>query len=189
VVAIRRARAHQLEARRTIDGEDARVVGVARLGELIDRPAHAGADGEVRRAIAAHRGAEDVLEQVARALDVGAELPPQLVGQVVVEVAVAGDLVPGGGDAPHERRVALGDLAEDEERRPRPGGGEVLQQRVGVALDAVGRRIGDQPTIVEPVLDVDRHGVPRRDHAPDASRERGRVPRPPPCPRRVRQAH
>ena len=151
---------------------------VSRFGQLLDRPAHAGADGEVRRPVAAHGCTDDVLEHVAGAFHVVAELPPELLRQVVMAVAVAGHLVPGGGDAPHQRRMVLGDRAEDEEGRPRPAGGELVEQRVGIALDAMRGRVDvDDAAVVKPVLDVDRHGVARGSHWSRRTLQGARVPR------------
>ena len=56
-------------------------------------------------------------------------------------VAVAGQLVAAGDDAADQRRVALGDPAEGEERGVHAGAGELLQQPVGVGLDAARQRL------------------------------------------------
>src|SRR5215472_2790462 len=49
--------------------------------------------------------------------------------------AVAGDLMPRGGDAPDEARVTFRDPPEHEERPADSALGQELEQHAGVALD------------------------------------------------------
>src|SRR5262249_27595972 len=74
-------------------------------------------DAERRRPISDDRAPRDGLEHRARPDDVVAELAQGELHRHDVAVAVTGDLVAARGDLADERRLALGDPAEDEEGR------------------------------------------------------------------------
>ena len=80
--------------------------------------------------------------------------------------AVAGDLVPGVGDAPQQGRLAPGDPAEHEECRAASGIGAEPEDAFRIAYDA---KLAPVPAVardgplecldLEPVLDIDRQRV------------------------------
>ncbi len=85
-----------------------------------------------------------------------------------VVVAVARQFVAVGDDAPHQRRVPLGDPAEHEERALARLRREQVEHAAGVELDA---RLGGVPGVardrplerrdLEILLDVDRQRIAR----------------------------
>ena len=132
---------------------------------------HAGLDREIGRAEAQHRRADRILQDVERTRDIGAELVREMPRQVTMGVAVAADLVAGGSDTAHQRRIALGHLSEEEERRSRAVRREQLQQPLGIGRDALRRGgTGRATAVVVPVFHVDAQGVADRGrvgrHAP-----------------------
>ena len=130
------------------------------------RPTALGPDRKGRRAIAGHRRAADILQQRLAAPDVVAEFRGRLLVNAIMVRAVAGQFVPIGDDAPHQLGMALGDPAEHEKRAADAGGGENIEEPVGVpddptrqgvpiaAIDDPGERLD-----LKIVLDVHREGV------------------------------
>src|SRR5262249_39431426 len=149
----------------------------AEIGPQVERPQGGGRERERGGPVAELLAAGQVLEELLRALDVGAErLPPDLVGEAV-GVAVRRDLVAGGGDHAGERRMPLGVPGEHEEGRLDPRLREHAEDALGVADDpalvpAPGGELDDLLEVgdLEPVLHVDResvnHVVPRIDGMP-----------------------
>ena len=79
---------------------------------------------------------------------------------------MAGNLMPRTDDPPDQRRIAVRDPAEREERRLRIALGEQRQDRIGVRLDAGLERapVGlvddllERPDL-EPLLNIDLHTI------------------------------
>ena len=158
---------HSVE--RVADRKDARIVAESQVEEDVRRPCGAPGEGERRRAIAEDRVADDVLERLLRALHVVAKLLARLLVDDAVSVPVGRHLVARGGDATHDRRMALGVPRQHEKRAVTPRLGEQREDRVRVPLDArlVAIPIGERDHRVEigdliPVLDVDGKSVHRR---------------------------
>ena len=104
--------------------ENARVVPEPEIEQHVDRPERAGRDRERGRPVAEDLAAGQVLEELLRPLDVGAErLAPDVVGEPV-GVAMRRDLMAGGRDHAGERGMPLGVPGENEEGRLHPRLGE-----------------------------------------------------------------
>src|SRR6185369_6418563 len=93
------------------------------------------ADREARRAVPLHGLSGPVLQQVLGAAHVVEQLGAAELRAALVTVAVAGELVSLGHDAPHKVRIALGDPPQGEERAPRAARGEESEQAFDIALD------------------------------------------------------
>ena len=85
---------------------------------------------------------------------------------LLVAMAVAGQLVALGNDAADQGRVPLGHPAQGEEGGAHVGGGEEVEHAMGVRLHAslarvpaVARDGAGEGLDLEPVLDIDGHGV------------------------------
>src|SRR5207253_8046567 len=87
------------------------------LDQDVQRPQALPRDRETRGAVRGHALARDVLQKVARAAQVGAELPGCLPVDQVVPVAVTRDLVAGRLDRAHQPAMPLGHPAQDKESR------------------------------------------------------------------------
>ena len=130
---------HAAEVRDAVDvvpdREDARVVLEAQVDQDVERPQRARDDRVAGGAEAAHGLPSVILEQVARRAARRRETPrgPSAIDEPVRE-AVARHLMAAAGDLGDQARPALGDPAENEERRARVGGVEQVEQpwRVGV---------------------------------------------------------
>src|SRR5262245_47060614 len=101
-VLIRRARTDQLEAGRSIDGQNARIVAEAEIAEHVDRPTYIGFDSKIGSSKAVYGSARDVLQHAHRSGHVVAELARQVLRQMAVRMTVTADLVAGGGDAANQ---------------------------------------------------------------------------------------
>src|SRR5690606_6921284 len=88
-------------------------------------------------AIASDAHAGGILDGLARARDVLAEFAAVHAVHALVIPAVAGDLMPSGGDLAQQGAVPLGDPAEREEGGDRFSLVEQVEDRVDVALDPV----------------------------------------------------
>src|SRR6185437_13836545 len=117
------------------DGYDAGAVAIACLVQLRVGPQRGGPDRPAWRAVAGHRGATDVFQQVLGAGDALAELAAAQVGQAFVAEAVARDFVPRSADVAHQRGKALGNPTEHEESGVDMPAREDLQYPPGVGLD------------------------------------------------------
>ena len=160
------ARPRGLSVAGMVHGEERGVVGEAPLGQDPPVGVHRRGDREARRPVAG--GAVDAGggQGGQGAVQVGAEgVRGHPVDDRVV-VAVAGDLVAGGGDAAHQSGMALGHAPQDEEGGAHPVGGQHLQAEDGRGLDpalppgpGLGRRGLQVVVAVEPLLDVDGQDV------------------------------
>ena len=87
-------------------------------------------------------------------------------------MAVASQLMTLRDDAADQRRVPFGHPAQGEEGGAHIGGGEEVEHAMGIRLDAslagvpaIARDDRGKGLNLEPVLDVDGHGVAKRAHA------------------------
>ncbi len=136
------------------------------VGQHVQRPEVAVANGKTGRAVAQHLHAAGVLEHPLGTHHVVAEVGLVKVAHALVAVAVAGEFVALLHDAAHHGRVALSHPTQGEERGLGAFLGQDGQDAVHVAFDAalaavpvaaadVGRHRGD----LEVVFHVDGEGV------------------------------
>src|SRR5579875_1209810 len=159
-----RRRRHAVQV--MMDGHDAGAVPIAGLAQFVMRPEGGRADRIAGCAVAVHRRAADVFEQVFGAGDALAELVARDVRQALVTETMACDLMAPGADVPHQRRKALRDPTEHKERRTDPVAPEQFQHpsRVGFDTYRPARPVLAADALfegcnLEIVLDVHRHRV------------------------------
>src|SRR5690606_14593051 len=145
---------------------DAGAVAMAGLGQHAVRPEIVAPDREAGRAITDHGLPGDVLEQLAGADQVIAQLGLRLPAGALVRIAVAGELMPLADDRPDHLRVALRDPAEGEERRLDPGAREEREDALDIAFDPARQGVplrGIDPVRerrdLEVVLHIDRERI------------------------------
>src|SRR4051794_9592931 len=148
------------------DGVQAGAVSIAGLAQALEGPPLGYPDREAGGAVALDLDPTDVLEQQARRQDVFAETPRAQLADLVVGVAVAGELVAGPDDLAHQRRVAARHPAEHEERGLDPGRFQQPEHapRAGLnprrpSIPPLARDRRRQRPGVQIVLDIDRQGV------------------------------
>ncbi len=113
------------------DRVDGTVVEEALLGQHVEGPEGAPDDAEGGCPVADDGLTGDLLQNVLALPEVVAELLGGHLQDAPVVPAVAGDLVPGLVDVEDEVRVIPGQLTDDEERRPDPVPGELIEQPAG----------------------------------------------------------
>src|SRR6266851_3529004 len=148
------------------DGEDAGVVQEAGLPENLQAPESLPDHGERGGAVPDHGHAGGVLDRGLGLLQILGELQARLAVDHLVPIAVAGDFVASASDVLDERRVPVGDPAEDEEGSPDIGIVEDVEEALGRVHDATGqagpllRREGAGEDLrMEVLLDVERQRV------------------------------
>src|SRR5262249_48744557 len=121
------------------------------------------------RAVAVDRNSADILEQRLGSGYIGAERLPRLTIGPRVVPTVARQLVARRDDAPHHRRMPLGNPAEREERRVYARAGELKQKPFDIGVDPAREIIpgGTIDTVrerldLEVILDVHGHRVDDR---------------------------
>ena len=124
-----------------------------------------GAEDAVGRAVQRRRHAGGVRDHGGGAVEVGGQRARADAELEAVPVAVHGDSVARGGDLGGQRSVALDLLAHEEERRPRAGGAELLEDRrraLGVGPVVEGERRAER-AVGQPARQSERRGDGRRD--------------------------
>ncbi len=149
-----------------MDGINAGAVGVALFFQHIECPGVARIDREGRCPVALHRDTADIFQQPPRIAHVGGEIGGRLfMGQAVV-VAVAGQFVPVGHNAPHQSGVAFGDPSQREKRGADAGRREHVQDARRVGFHASFQRVpvravdrAGEGLHLEPIFHIHRHRV------------------------------
>ena len=105
--------------------KDAGIVANAALQQHLEGPQRIPGDGEIRGPVAINRVGDDACQDLEGSLQVGSETFGIQVIDEFMAIPVRRDLVPLVSDLAHQVRRPLGGGTEDEERRPRTG---LLQQ-------------------------------------------------------------
>jgi len=165
------------------DRVDRGVVAEPLVEEHLQRPPRPLRDGEGGGAVPRHARPRGIFEKLARAPDIPGELLAGLPRDHRVPEAVAGDLVPRGGDPFHEPPVPLRHPPQDEEGGPDAAGGEDVEDapdlRLAAALQTLPSRGREKPgerLRLEPLLDVEAErvdGVGKQMHSLPSRRMHG----------------
>jgi len=149
-----------------MNGKNARVVAIAFLDEDIEGP-EAGLDDRVAgRAVPDHRCANEVFDRSLCVPDVLPKLLRRQHEHELMVITMRCHFVARGRDLTHERRKALSDPAENEERRAHARAREKLQQPIRISRHAAVELIPSGPRRdaverghLEIILDVHAHRV------------------------------
>src|SRR5262249_40451400 len=98
-----------------MDREDARIVEESLLGQDLEAPECVPYDGECRRTVAEHRGADRIFDHALRSPRVRLEGRAVHSVDEAVPIAMACNLVTSRVNLADERRIPLGEPAEHEE--------------------------------------------------------------------------
>src|SRR6185312_976007 len=149
-----------------MDRHDAGAVAVASLAQFLMGPQRARANRIAGCAVAVHRRAGDVFQQVFGTGNALAKFAATQSGQALMAKTVACDLMATGADVAHERRKAFCHPAEYKERGVHFVTSKKLQDAPRVVLDTDGpaRPILAPDAVLEGghlkiVLDIHGHGV------------------------------
>src|SRR5690348_2474473 len=117
------------------DRNHARAVAVAGFAQLLMGPEGRGADRITGGAVALHRRAGDVFQEMLGAGDAVPEFAAADGSQALMSETMARHFMAGGSDVPYQRGETFGYPAEHEERGPHVMPPEEIQHAAGVAFD------------------------------------------------------